>query len=67
MAKKKKVKKVKHVCEGDCTNCPNFGTKNCEMYANKYKGKKKRKKKEEIRGKIIDSSLRTLLKGKRKS
>lgn len=49
MAKKKRVKKVRHECNGDCNNCPNFGTKNCEMFANKY-----------IRGKIIDSSLRTL-------
>ena len=46
--KKKKIKKSKHVCDGNCDTCPNFGTKNCEMLADKHKRRKKRDKKKKI-------------------
>lgn len=42
--KKKKTKRPKHKCDGNCAECPNFGTKNCVNYVKRKKGVKKKKK-----------------------
>lgn len=43
MAKRKKVK-VRYRCDGNCAECPNYGTKNCEMFKKRRKKVNKKKK-----------------------
>jgi len=42
--KKKKVRKPKHICDGNCAECPNSDTENCVKYVKRKKGVKKKKK-----------------------
>lgn len=49
MAKKKKKKRAKIKCNGDCASCPNVGTKYCEKVKEE---KKKRTQKRKLIRKI---------------